>query len=138
MVKSREPSWYWAMATVRALFAAAALCSEEGDLLAALDEAGEPVLDLALRLEHHVLVVDQQRLQFGVLGAHLIGDLAVVEHRPAERRAEGEGDARRGEELFDLVAIGGRDQRAERAAEREGRIEVGLGDADLARFAPPP
>ena len=58
--------------------------AQERDLLLPLQEAAEAVLDLLLRRQHGILVVDQQRLQARVLHADAVGDLPVVQDRPAK------------------------------------------------------
>ena len=63
------------------------------DLLCELQKGREAVLDLLLRLQHRVLIIDQQTLQLRVLHPDSIGDLAVIENVPLKGRPEAEGDA---------------------------------------------
>ena len=95
------------------------------------DIGGDAVLHLALRLQHGLLIIDQQRLQLRVLHPNRVGDLAIVQHRPLERRPKGEDEALGTEHiaqagLSDIAA-----HRAEAAGQDEGGIQVRLGDADL-------
>src|SRR6185437_14902286 len=104
---------------------------QQVDLLTALQEAAETALDLFLRLQHRVLVVDQQRLQAGVLYANIVGDLAVIQDGPGERWPERELDSAGAEHFVDPVLTGTTGHRAKGATEREGREQIGFGHADL-------
>ena len=106
------------------------------DLLPPLQKARQAVLNLLLRSQYRVLVIDQKGLQRGVLDSDLIGDLPVIENIPGKRRAERKGNAPPLEDPLELVLdkpalgdIGG--SRAKSPGQAERRIEVRLGDADL-------
>jgi hypothetical protein len=87
-----------------AAFAAATLWRRKSTC-SPLQKARQTVLDLLLRLKNGVLVVDQQPLQLCVLYPDGVGDLAIVEDVPLERRPEAESYALSLEYLLELVAV---------------------------------
>ena len=87
---------------------------------------GDGILDLPLRLQDRILVIADERLETCVLHADVVLDATVVEDRPPKARTA---------EVFQAVAfkeivkiLGGH---ADRAEQRETRVEIRLGHADL-------
>src|SRR5262249_48347141 len=75
----------------------------------------------------HLLLVDgDQLLRLEILQAHVVQDPPVVEDVPGEGRPDLPGEAARAEQLREVLRLV-----AEGAVDKEGGVEVGLGDADL-------
>ena len=83
-------------------------------------------LDVRLGGEDGRRVVVDERLVFGVLHAHVVGDAPVVEDRPAEGRAAEGLEAPPLEELGRVVGV-----QVDRADERQMGKQIRLGDPDL-------
>src|SRR3954470_8124436 len=101
------------------------------DGLLGAQKRDQRVLDLLLRLQHLLLVGQSGFLEHGVLGANLVGDLAVVQNAPLDSRADIDRAAVPLREVAHLQATALARDKAERAAQRDRRIELGLGGADL-------
>src|SRR5260370_17138069 len=56
--------------------------AQKVDLLAALQKTGQPVFDLLLRLQHRVLIIDEQGLQPRVLDPDRVRYLPAIENIP--------------------------------------------------------
>ena len=99
---------------------------EPGGLLLGLDEADQRVFDLAARPEHGLLILQGILLEPGILHADVVGDAAVVEHVPLDRRQDDGQEAFGTEQIRQVV--GGV---AQESVDRQPRIQIGLGHADL-------
>src|SRR5262249_15279480 len=100
-------------------------------LVTGLDELRDAVLHFLLRLEHGVLVFDEQRLELRILHADVVGELSVVEDVPLDGRSDGvaQGLRREGVGQTDAADVGR--ERADVAEEGERGEQVALREADL-------
>jgi len=81
---------------------------EEGRLLAAAQEARQARFDVGRRLQHGVLEGDHGLLEARVRGAHVVGDAAIVEHRPMDAETD---------EAFERVGVDSVGRRADPRAD---------------------
>ena len=77
-------------------------------------------------MEVSVLVVDDQLLELGFLKADVVQDPTVVEDVPLERRADGALERLAVKQVGKVLG-----RITERAVNGDGRVEIGVGNADL-------